>query len=413
MSQSATQDQTAPDATPALELTILMPCLNEAETLAVCIKKAKDYLAREGIAGEVLISDNGSTDGSQKIATDLGARVVHAPERGYGAALINGIAHARGRFIIMGDSDDSYDFSSLGPYVEKLREGYDLVMGNRFRGGIDPGAMPFLHRYLGTPVLTFLGRLFFNVPAGDYNCGLRGFSRDAIRALGLRSTGMEFASEMIVKAGLNRLKIAEVPTRLAKDGRSRPPHLKTWRDGWRHLRFLLMHTPRFLFVYPGLILILLGALAAGLVLPGPLLIAPGVTLDVHTLVVAAFMIVCGVQLVMTGAIARRYATKAGFVPQGRGPWSNWIDKLTLEPLLIAGGFFALAGLIGMVWAFSAWGATDFGALDYTVAMRLLVPSAAAAAVGLQLFFSAFLMSILDIPVVQTGRVEPSSVSKGA
>ena len=232
----------------SLELTILMPCLNEAETLERCIVKATRYLAESGIVGEVVIADNGSTDGSQAIAQRLGARVVDVPVRGYGAALGMGIRSAHGRYIIMGDSDDSYDFSKLNGFVAKLREGFDLVMGNRFLGGIAPGAMPFLHRYLGNPVLTFIGRLFFKCPARDFHCGLRGFSRAAIMGLSLRTTGMEFASEMVVKASLNKLKITEIPTTLDKDGRSRPPHLRTWRDGWRHLRFLLMYSPRWLFL---------------------------------------------------------------------------------------------------------------------------------------------------------------------
>ncbi|MGQ3257417.1 MAG: glycosyltransferase family 2 protein, partial [Microbacterium aurantiacum] len=254
-----------PAETRDLELTILMPCLNEAETLEVCIRKARGFLERSGIEGEVLISDNGSTDGSQELAARLGARVTHAPRRGYGAALINGIETARGRFIIMGDADDSYDFENLQPFVDRLREGADLVMGNRFAGGIAPGAMPPLHKYLGNPVLSGIGQLFFRPNVGDFHCGLRGFNRDRIAALGLQTTGMEFASEMVVKATLARpnYRIEEVPTTLKKDGRSRPPHLRSWHDGWRHLRFLLIFAPRWLFVYPGLVAFLLGALAVG------------------------------------------------------------------------------------------------------------------------------------------------------
>jgi len=243
-----------------LELTIVMPCLNEAETLERCIVKAKAYLEKAGIEGEVVIGDNGSTDGSQEIARKAGARVVDVPRRGYGAALMGAIEAARGKYVIMGDSDDSYDFSDLDVYVRKLREGNDLVMGNRFKGGIKPGAMPFLHRYLGNPVLSFIGRLFFKSDIGDFHCGLRGFRQDIVSVLGLQTTGMEFASEMVVKATLFKLKIAEVPTTLSPDGRSRPPHLRTWRDGWRHLRFLLVHSPTHLFILPGAIMAALGGL---------------------------------------------------------------------------------------------------------------------------------------------------------
>ncbi|HEY9721799.1 MAG TPA: glycosyltransferase family 2 protein, partial [Oscillatoriaceae cyanobacterium] len=278
----------------ALELSILMPCLNEAETLAICIQKAQAFLRESGVEGEVLIADNGSTDGSQAIASALGARVIHVPERGYGAALLEGIRQAYGRYVVMGDADDSYDFSSLGAFLVRLREGHQLVMGNRFQGGIAPGAMPPLHRYLGNPVLTGIGKLFFGSPCGDFHCGLRAFDRAAIEGLQLRTLGMEFASEMVVKATLHGLRIAEVPTRLAKDGRSRPPHLRSWRDGWRHLRFLLMYSPRWLFFYPGASLVLLGLFLMALVLPGPRHVGMA-TLDVHTLYVAAGMVLLGVQ----------------------------------------------------------------------------------------------------------------------
>src|SRR5271154_2854604 len=235
-----------------------MPCLNEAETVATCVTKAVKFLADIGVSGEGVGADNGSTDGSQQLAADAGARVVPVSDKGYGNALMGGIIAARGKYIIMGDADDSYDFSNLMPYVTELRKGADLVMGNRFKGGIAPGAMPPLHRYLGTPVLSFIGRLFFHSKIGDFNCGLRGFRRDSAIALGLQATGMEFASEMIVRAALAKQKTSEVPTPLAKDGRSRPPHLNTWRDGWRHLRFLMLFSPTWLFLLPGLLLLVLG-----------------------------------------------------------------------------------------------------------------------------------------------------------
>src|SRR6266513_5466209 len=246
-----------------------MPCLNEAETVATCVRKAIGFLAESGISGEVLVADNGSTDGSQQLATDAGARVVPISDKGYGNALMGGINAARGKYVIMGDADDSYDFTNLMPFVNELRKGADLVMGNRFQGGIAPGAMPPLHRYLGNPVLTFIGRLFFRSPVGDFHCGLRGFSKAAVARLDLRTTGMEFASEMVVKATLQRLRIAEVPTTLSRDGRNRPPHLRSWRDGWRHVRFLLIYSPRWLFLYPGTILMIAGLLAALWLLPGP------------------------------------------------------------------------------------------------------------------------------------------------
>jgi glycosyltransferase involved in cell wall biosynthesis len=250
------------------ELTILMPCLNEAETIATCAKKASSYLSKSNIRGEILVADNGSTDGSREIAQGLGARVVSICERGYGAAQIGGIGAARGRFVIIGDADDSYDFSRLDGFVAKLREGYDLVMGNRFKGGIEAGAMPPLHRWLGNPVLSFIGRIFFKAELGDFHCGLRGFDRQSIRNLGLRARGMEFASEMVVRCRLARLRMTEVPTTLKKDGRSRRPHLHTWRDGWRHLRFLLIFAPRWLFFYPGLALFMFGIVFSIALLPG-------------------------------------------------------------------------------------------------------------------------------------------------
>src|SRR5216683_2493132 len=263
-----------------------MPCLNEAETVATCVRKAAGFLREHGIDGEIVVADNGSTDGSQRLAEEAGARVVAVSAKGYGNALLGGIVDAQGRYIIMGDADDSYDFTALMPFVSALRDGADLVMGNRFRGGIAPGAMPPLHRYLGNPVLSFVGRLFFRSAIGDFHCGLRGFNRDSVMALNLQATGMEFASEMVVKAALAGQHVTEVPTTLAKDGRSRPPHLHTWRDGWRHLRFLLLYSPRWLFLYPGALLMLAGAAAGAWLLPGPRTIA-GVAFDVHTLVYAA------------------------------------------------------------------------------------------------------------------------------
>ncbi len=380
-----------------LELTILMPCLDEIETLATCIDKAQRFLREHAIAGEVLVADNGSTDGSIEAALAHGARVVHVPVRGYGAALAAGIADARGRFIIMGDSDDSYDFNRLGPFVEELRGGADLVMGNRFRGGIAPGAMPFLHRYLGNPVLSFIGRLFFRIPVGDFHCGLRGFRRERIQALGLTTTGMEFASEMIVRAALAGHDIREVPTTLAVDGRSRAPHLRTWRDGWRHLRFLLLFSPRWLFLYPGMLVMGLGALLVFALLPGPMALTPHITLDIHSIVVGSLAVLIGAQCISFAIIARRYAAVRGLLPP-----QDRIARLAvpnrLEPSLIVAAALALPGLGGLGWAIAQWWQADFGALAYGSLVRVLAVSCTLIALALQLAFTAFLAAIIDIGI---------------
>ncbi|MBR0669806.1 glycosyltransferase family 2 protein [Roseomonas soli] len=378
----------------AVELTILMPCLNEAETLGTCVRKAMDYLARSGVAGEVLVADNGSTDGSQAIAEALGARIVAVPERGYGAALIAGIHAARGRYVIMGDSDDSYNFTALDGFVEKLREGFDLVMGNRFRGGIEPGAMPPLHRYLGNPVLSTIGRVFFGSPVGDFHCGLRGFDREAMLALELRAPGMEFASEMVVKATVNGLRIAEVPTTLSPDGRSRPPHLRSWRDGWRHLRFLLVFCPRWLFLYPGAALFLAGLVAMAALLPGPLPLG-GVTFDVHTLLYASGAMVMGFQAVQFWVFARIYGGQQGVVPEEKRLVAV-LARFGLEPALIVAGLLVLLGLGLGVAAVVIWGGEDFGQLTGMGAMRVAIASVTAMVLGLQLAFGAFFLALLGM-----------------
>jgi glycosyltransferase involved in cell wall biosynthesis len=389
-------DVVALEAAPEpLELTILMPCLNEAETIEVCVAKAMGYLRRTGIAGEVLIADNGSDDGSQGLAEAAGARVVAVPQKGYGAALMGGMAAARGRFVIMGDADDSYDFDKLDGMVDHLRAGADLVMGNRFQGGISPGAMPFLHRYLGNPVLSFIGRLFFSIPIGDFHCGLRGFSRDSMLGLGLQSPGMEFASEMIVKASLQGLRIEETPTTLRPDGRSRPPHLKTWRDGWRHLRFLLLHSPRFLFIYPGVALILLGLLGSALLARGAVRVSPRLELDIHSLVVACFAVLIGVQLVMFGALARRYQMLEGVLPTAQR-FEKFLMGLSLEPILRAALVIFLAGALGASWAVFDWAGSGFGPIHYNGVMRVLVMSLTAVAVAIQLAAAGFLASVFAL-----------------
>ncbi|MBW6397364.1 glycosyltransferase family 2 protein [Roseomonas sp. HJA6] len=394
MDRVETRDNDAGGAPPGLELTILMPCLNEAETLGTCVRKAMGYLARSGIAGEVLVADNGSTDGSQAIAEGLGARVVAVPARGYGAALIAGIAAARGRFVIMGDSDDSYDFTDLDAFVAKLRDGYALVMGNRFRGGIRPGAMPALHRYLGNPVLSTIGRVFFGAPVRDFHCGLRGFDRDAIRALDLRAPGMEFASEMVVKATVQGLRITEVPTTLSPDGRSRPPHLRSWRDGWRHLRFLLVFCPRWLFLYPGGALFLAGLVATALLLPGPLHVG-SVTFDVHTLLYGAGAVIMGFQAVQFWAFAQLYGAQQGVVPEEKR-LTALLARFGLEPALIVAGLLVLAGLGLGVAAVALWGAQRFGPLEGMGAMRMAIASVTSMVLGLQMAFGAFFVALLGM-----------------
>jgi hypothetical protein len=379
-----------------LELTILMPCLNEAETISSCVAKAKAFLARAGIAGEVLIADNGSSDGSVALAERDGARVIAVRERGYGAALRAGVAAARGRYVIMGDADDSYDFSGLDPFVAKLRAGHDLVMGNRFAGGIAPGAMPFLHRYLGNPVLSFIGRMFFRAKIGDFHCGLRGFRRDAILGLDLRTSGMELASEMVVRAAVVNLSIAEVPTTLAVDGRSRPPHLRTWHDGWRHLRFLLLFSPRWLFLYPGLALMALGALGVAALLPGPLMLSPGFGVDDHTFLVAAIAILVGVQVVGFSVIARHFAAANALLPRSR-PLAALLSVISLERgLMIAAGIMC-GGVAGVAWSLWQWSLVDFGPLTAPVVMRVLTLALVLIATGVQLAFTFFLFGVIDQP----------------
>jgi glycosyltransferase involved in cell wall biosynthesis len=378
----------------SVELTILMPCLNEAETIEVCVKKARKFLDSRGINGEVLVADNGSTDGSQVLAGRCGARVVPIPVRGYGAALLGGIQVARGTFIIMGDADDSYDFTALDAFVAELRNGYELVMGNRFRGGIKPNAMPPLHRYLGNPVLTGIGRLFFNSPVGDFHCGLRGFRRDSIVSLGLGSPGMEFASEMVVKATLRRLRMTEVPTTLSPDGRSRPPHLRSWRDGWRHLRFLLLFSPVWLFFYPGLALLLLGAVSMAWLLPGPRT-AAGINFDVNTLVYTSAAIICGFQAIAFYMFAKTYAIQSGLLPED--PLVNRLrSALRLETGLIVGALAFVLGLLLALYALGGWGSARFGSLDPRQSLRVVVPSVTLLTLGFQIMFSSCMLAIFKL-----------------
>src|ERR1700748_864389 len=371
-----------------------MPCLNEAETVATCVRKAVQFIADHGISGEVVIADNGSTDGSRQLAADAGARVVPVAERGYGSALMGGILAARGEYVIMGDADDSYDFTNLMPFVEELRKGSDLVMGNRFKGGIEPGAMPPLHRYLGNPVLSFVGRLFFRSKIGDFHCGLRGFRRDSAIALGLQSTGMEFASEMVVKATLAKQKITEVPTPLAKDGRSRKPHLRSFRDGWRHLRFLLLFSPRWLFFVPRLVLLLLGLGLGAAVATGPITIG-GVSLDVDTLVACGACVDIGFQAILFSLFTQVYAGAEGFLPT-EPKVQTLLGKLSLERGLLTGAAVGVAGLVGLIFSLTYWQGQAFGHLNYEHALRLMVPSVTALVLSRQLILGTVFLSILRI-----------------
>lgn len=378
-----------------LELTVLMPCLNEIETVTKCVVKARQCLERLGIAGEVLVADNGSTDGSQAASEQAGARVVPVPVRGYGAALFAGSCAARGRFIIMADSDDSYDFSRLDAFVEGLRAGADLVMGNRFLGGIRPGAMPWKNRYIGNPILSGIGRLLFKCPARDFHCGLRGFTKEAFLRMNLQTTGMEYASEMVIKATLLRLRIEEVPTTLDKDGRSRPPHLRPWRDGWRHLRFMLLFSPRWLFLYPGLTLAAVGLLLVLWLLPGPIMLSQSVGLDVQTLLFASLAVQLGVQMASFALCARIYALRVGLLPESPRT-ERFARVFHLEGGLLVGALLCLVGLAGALSNVIGWSEAGFGELDARQALRASIPAASALGLGAQVIVTSFLLSFLDM-----------------
>ena len=371
-----------------------MPCLDEAATVGRCVQRARQFLERRRIEGEVLIADNGSSDGSRELAEAAGARVVRVAERGYGAALRAGIDAASGKFVIMGDADESYDFGRLDDFIEKLREGFPLVMGNRFKGGIRPGAMPPLHRYLGNPVLSFIGRLFFRVGVGDFHCGLRGFDRERVRALGLRTSGMEFASELVVKAALARWRIAEVPTTLDPDGRGRPPHLRSWRDGWRHLRFLLLFSPRWLFLYPGLAMLAAGSAFTVALYFAPLRIG-GAGLDIHTMLYASAATLLGLQLCLFALFARVAAQNARLLPRS-AMLDRWLGIFTLERGLVAGLALALAGLLWSAAAFWQWRETGFGSLDPRVVMRDTIPACSLMIGGMEIALASFLLSVLRL-----------------
>jgi glycosyltransferase involved in cell wall biosynthesis len=380
--------------TERIEVSVVMPCLNEAETLETCIVKAQRAMQQANIAGEVVVADNGSTDGSVAIAERLGAKVVNVRAKGYGNALMGGIAAAMGTYVVMGDADASYDFGHIPRFVEQLRKGSDLVMGNRFRGGIQRDAMPPLHRYFGNPALTWLGRLFFRSPVGDFYCGLRGFRKDAYQRMSLRTTGMEFATEMVVKSTLLDLRIAEVPTTLSPDGRSRPPHLRTWRDGWRTLRFFLLYSPRWLFLYPGMALMLVGSLLGLWLLPAQRTVG-SVTFDVHTMIYASAFVLLGFQAIAFAVFTKFFAISEGLLPLDRT-----LDKLfqyiTLEVGLAVGALLTIAGLATALYAVGAWGSQHFGRLDYSRTMRMVIPSALFLTLGAQTILASFFMSVLGL-----------------
>jgi glycosyltransferase involved in cell wall biosynthesis len=377
-----------------VEVSIIMPCLNEVETLARCIRKAQQAITEHGLPAEIIVADNGSTDGSQAVARELGARVVDVAKKGYGNALRGGIDAAHGRFVIMGDADDSYDFGAIAPLIEKLREGYDLVIGNRFAGGIEPGAMPWLHRWLGNPALTWLSRVFFKTPVGDMHCGLRGFRKDKYEEMHLRAVGMEFASEMVIKASLRGMRITEVPVTLRPDGRTRAPHLRTWRDGWRHLRFMLLFSPRWLFLYPGVGVFGVSLLIGALLETGGKKVGP-FGFDIHTLLLAGFGCLIGYQLVVFAVFTKVFAMREGFHPPN--PTYNAMFRyINLETGLVLGALMTAVGVAGTLVAVASWGSAGFGALDPRTTMREIIPASVLLTLGVQTIFASFFLSILGI-----------------
>jgi glycosyltransferase involved in cell wall biosynthesis len=382
------------EAEKACGLSVVLPCLNEAETLATCVTKAQRSMKELGVDGEVIVADNGSTDGSQDIARRLGARVIDVPVKGYGSALRGGITAARSEFVVMADADDSYDLSQLGPFVDALRGGAELVMGNRFLGGIERGAMPRLNRYVGNPALTTVGRLLFRSPSGDFHCGMRAFRRSRILSLDLQTAGMEFASEMVVRATLAKLQIVEVPITLGPDGRTRAPHLRPWRDGWRHLRFLLLYSPRWLFLYPGIALMLIGTALGIALLPGPLHIG-GLGLDVNAFVYCAVAVIIGFQAVTFSVFARAFAASEGLLPPSKG-MEHIFRFVTLEIGLAVGLLLFLAGIGLSVYTVAFWSGRSFGALSTSSTIRLVVPAATFMILGLETVLASFFLSILGI-----------------
>ncbi len=373
-----------------MELSIVMPCLNEAETVGDCVRKAKSFLEKNNINGEVVVADNGSDDGSKEIALKEGARIVDVPEKGYGAALIGGISEAKGKFVIMGDSDDSHDLENLDPFIEKLREGYEMIIGNRFKGGIQPGAMSFMKKYVGNPLLSGIGRVFFNSKIKDFHCGLRGFTKEAFENLDLRAAGMEFASEMVVKSTLFNLKMTEVPTKMMPSGRSRPPHLRTFTDGWRHLRFLLLYSPRWLFLYPGFTLILAGLVLGIWLLPGAKW-----SLDVHTMLYAAAALIIGFQLVSFAILIKTFAVQEKLLP-AHPKLNKLLQHATLEKGILVGGLLVLVGIGGSIYSLILLESGKFQELGITNTMRIVISAITLLIFGFQVIYSSFFYSILKL-----------------
>lgn len=377
-----------------VKITILMPCLNEAETLETCILKAKEFLRRSTHQGEILIADNGSSDGSQEIAKKNGVRLVNVKNKGYGSALTQGIKEAKGEWIVMGDADDSYDFTELDAFIEKFSEGYDLVMGNRFKGGIKKGAMPKLHRYIGNPVLSGIGKLLFKSEVSDFHSGLRGFKRQSIIDLNLVTTGMEYASEMVVKATLNKLKITEVPVVLYPDGRSRPPHLRSWRDGWRHLTFLLLYSPKWLFYYPGIILMVIGLVFLLLISTG-ILDFTRVKFEINSMLFLATIILLGFNIATLGLYTNIYAIISGLVPPDERIL-RIVKSKSLEIGIVIGLLLLLLGSIGFLITLKNWVSNEFGELDSFLTIRTVIPSFIAMTIGTQIIFSSFFINVLKL-----------------
>ncbi len=380
-----------------VEVSVVMPCLNEADTLAACIRRAQDALTAAAIQGEIVVADNGSSDGSPDIAREMGARVVHVDQKGYGSAIIGGIAAARGRYVVMGDADASYDFAEVPAFVHKLREGYALVQGSRLRAGggqVLRGAMPFLHRWWGNPMFSWIARHWFGSPITDIHCGLRGFTRELVGALDQRCTGMEFASEMIIKATLAGVRIGEIPITLHPDGRrTHGRHLRTFRDGWRHLRFYLLFSPRWLFFIPGVVLIALGLVGYGIAMPA--LRIGAVRFDVHTLQFASLAVIAGFQAILFSAFVKIFAIAEGLLPPDP-QIARWSAVVTLERGLLAGAAVMLAGLVLLGVAVAQWRAVHFGDLDYRQTMRWVIPGMTLATLGFQAILSSFFLSILGM-----------------
>jgi glycosyltransferase involved in cell wall biosynthesis len=402
-------DTTSMDYSHTPEVSIVIPCLNEAETLELVIREAQRAVVDGRFTAEIIVADNGSSDLSREIAARLGARVVSVVERGYGSALRGGVVAARGEYVIMGDADGSYDFGSIKGFVDQLRAGNDLVMGNRFRGGIQPGAMPWMNRWIGTPVLSALARLFFRTGIGDVNCGLRGFSKVAFDKMNLQTTGMEFASEMVVKASLMRLRVAEVPTVLRPDGRSRPPHMRRWRDGWRHLRFMLLYSPDWVFLVPGVAMFTFGLLGSILLIRSPVRVGTA-TFDIHTLLVMAFLTILGYQVIVFAVSTRTFATQAGLLPPSK-VMSRLYRHVRLETGLVIGGTASLLGAVGLIIAFASWSSVGFERLDPHVTMRQLIPAIVLLALGMQTIFASFFLSFMGMSRAERVHVRPAGETR--